>query len=93
MGARPNTEARQLYHAWVAMEDRANEEGDSEAVTEANHLAMGLVRAPITSKTDLAMMVHSLHFQGDAYDDPLFPHPRNGRTVMPPRPRPVPQAP
>ncbi len=66
---RPDTEARRLYHAWVAMEDRANEEGDSDAVTEASGLAMQLVRAPISCTADLALMAHTLLFLGGAYHD------------------------
>ncbi|MFN3261817.1 MAG: hypothetical protein ACE37J_14780 [Pikeienuella sp.] len=68
-GTRPDTEARRLYLAWVATEDRANEEGDSDAVKEASGLAMQLVCAPITCTADLALMAHTLLFLGDAYVD------------------------
>ena len=66
---RPDTEARRLYLAWIAPEDRANEEGDSDAVTEASGLAMQLVRAPISCTADLALMTHTLLYLDDAYLD------------------------
>ncbi len=66
---RPDTKARRLYHAWVAAEDRANDQGDSDALEEANHLAMRLVRAPITCTADVALMAHALIVHGDPYEE------------------------
>ncbi len=66
---RPGTEARRLYHGWVAAEAQANDEGDSDALEEANHLAMRLVRAPITCTADVALMAHALIVHGDPYEE------------------------